>query len=412
MSALRRATCWIYLLRGVQSEGEHHGGQHPSTSQAEARGMTVIPDARRRAIIDQPTFGIHGVSGSFTDVTPADLSLATNVTGAPHYSGHSGGGSIDAYGVSGPVANPVIAGKGYGAADNQGIWRTDNFGESFTHVNTGTGGSDLDGFSWSISVASDGSFILANNGYGTVPGIYKSTDDAVSWRNVFGGDVNRIVCNPFDPLHAIALPHGSFGDDHFYETTDGGETWNDIGNNAVGVYGDGWFISLNTYMVISPNGLFRCHRTAGTWAYTLITSPDLDTPHGGIQMCLAPDGYFYLGGLDTADSRGKIFRSNDDGVTFAVVDDTLGGGNFGPDTIWATLTKIYAMGSFATHTTTASPYGPLGRIADVSNGSSFSPFATPSMVHNGPFGTAVWTDGTRFCFVMACVNAGFIRYVE
>lgn len=358
--------------------------------------------------------GIIGTSGVWVDVTPAGLSLATNVESSPNWSGHHGAGSIDAYGVAAVIVDPTRPNVLYQGADNQGFWKSTNYGETWARVNIGTGGNLIDGFAWSIAPSADGTYILANNGYGTTVGVYKSTDGGVSWALKFAADVNVVLANPFDATHAIITPHFSYGDDHYYETTDSGNTWVDIGTYSVGRSSDGAFLNSTTIILMSPNGLYQLHKSSGTWTSTKVKN--MTGPHGGVTMYRdATNGYFYVGGQDSDTFAGIIARCLISGGgafgTWATVHSNSF--SFGPSSIVGTPNYLYAQGTYATHTTIGSPYGPLSfRVTPAAAGSQWPDFTLPAGIHNGANRLAATTDGTRWTVVGANVNAGTWRWIE
>jgi hypothetical protein len=366
---------------------------------------------------------ISGSSGAWADVTPAAVSLATNVTGATHWTGWSG---TDAFGVAALTVDPTRPGVAFFGAANQGIWKTEDFGSSWRKVTVGLGSSALDGHTWSIAIAGNGNYMLANNGYGSTGGVYRSTDQGDTWTLKVSGDYNYITIDETDPNHAIALPHGP--DDatgNWQESFDGGVTWTNIGPQTPGIYGDGRFINRDTYICGSPTTiggtttaghLFRGVRnSSNNFAWT--TDPGgtrIDGPHGGTQMFVdRVYGYMYIGGVDLNDGgRTKVWRCTlaSGGASWTAVCDLAGAGNYGPATIFATQNYIYAQGNYAIHTS----YGPISHYAPRDNAGvgNWSNFSFDAGMTNGAHGGGAMTDGSRWMIIGANENAGVWRYIE
>lgn len=354
---------------------------------------------------------ISGTAGVWTNVTPAGVSLALDVTASPNWTGHMG---TDAYGVAGLCGDPSRQNVAYFGAAQQGMWKTTDFGLTWAKCNTGPGGSILDGHCWSIAIPSTGDYILANNGYGTNGGCYRSTDGGASWTQVISGDVNYITISDTDPLHVFALPHGP--DDatgNWNESFDGGRTWLNHGAETPGIFGDGAFLNDQTYITQTPNGLFRgtCPGYGQAWTWTE-NALQLSGPHGGTRMMRdGVNGYFYVGGQEVASGRGRIYRCTlaDGGQNWTQLDDSTGG-SYGPATIFASQSKIYAQGNYATH----DPYGPIAIVADRANAGAglWSIFSLHASMNNGAHAACTRTDGLRTVLLCSNENAGVWRYIE
>lgn len=372
-------------------------------------------------VADEVTSGITGTSGIWVDVTPAGISLATDVTGAPNYTGHVGGGSIDAFGAIGMAADPYHAGVAYCGADNQGLWKTINYGLTWSLINNGKTGGIIDGTLWGTSCGP--TYLLSCNGYGTNLGIARSTDGGVSFTQVLAGDIDACVAVcAADTTRCMATTHGpaSPGDPLWKWSADSGVTWSDVtGSNSAAsgpsIANNGSWLDANTFISQGPLGVWQGKESGGTWTWANVLAAESN--HGGTQMFRdATNSKFYVGIALPGPGRQQIFMTtlaNRGNLgTWSVVSDVLGGGAYGSSTVFGTSANIYSQGNYATHTSIGSPYGPVAEHAALPAGTSWGADTLPSGIHNGAHSAAALTDGTRRCVLTANDNAGIWRYIE
>jgi hypothetical protein len=373
----------------------------------------------RNALGRSPLVGITGTSGVWTDVTPAGISLAVDVTGAPNYTGHVGGGSTASFGCIGMAADPYHAGVAYCGADNQGFWKTTNYGLTWFLVNDGKTGGILDGSLWSAAVAP--SYLLVCNGYGTNLGVARSTDGGATFSQVVSGDIDAYVAVcAADPSRCLVTAHGpdAPSDPLWKWSTNSGVTWSDVNgsNTAAGGPGHanlGTWLDAQTFICQGPLGVWQGKESGGTWTWTKVL--DSESNHGGTQMFRdTVNSQFYVGIALVGPGRQQIHRTTfaSRGDSWTLVSDILGGGAYGSSTVFGTIATIYSQGNYATHTTTGSPYGPLAEHAALPAGTSWSTDTLPAGIHNGAHSAAVLTDGSRWCLLTANDNAGIWRYIE
>lgn len=348
---------------------------------------------------------ITGTSGVWTNVTPADMNLAVDLSGIS-----SNPTANDSFAAVGGAADLSRPGVGYVGGCYQGVWRTADYGASWTKTFTATGG--FDGCPWTCRVAPDGSYVIFLNGYGRDLGLWKSTDQGVSFTNVLpAGDVEADVhINPSDSLQVMSMPHGNGATWH--ESLDGCGSWTDHGSLTPGDgCNGGVFVSSSVYLARGPLGLFRMVKSGGSWTSTLTLA--IDGPHGGTSFWRdAVNQFIYVGGVDSSDGRQKIWRTTfaSGGAVWTVVDDALGGGGYATCTIWGSATKIFAHANFATHGT----WGPTARQASPSAGTVWTDAAAnfnAGMINGAMQGFSM-TDGVRTCHIGAFDNAGIWRYIE
>jgi hypothetical protein len=337
----------------------------------------------------------------WTNVTPAWQNLASDLSGIS-----SNPTANDAYGATAPAADPTRPGVAYYGPAYQGVGKTTDYGLTWTQVFAPAGG--FDGTAWRIAVSPDGTYVLALNGYGTSLGVWRSTNGGPNWTQVLGGDnVSGIAINRSDPNQVIVAPHGPSDAAVWYESSDAGQNFSSIGAQDAGIFSDIIFVSSTVLLARSPHGLQRMTKS-GTWSSSVILA-DLEGPHGGSSFHYdAVRDIYYVGGLDNSDNRQKIWRSTNGGLGWTVVSDILGGGGYGPATVWGSTTKLFAQGNFATH----GSYGPLALQADPATGTSWSNATVDAGVTNGAHCACVMTDGVRKVHITANDNAGVWRYIE
>lgn len=331
---------------------------------------------------------------AFSNVSPSDVDMsATDLK----------------FGAAGmavrPTTNRIVVG-----VDKQGLLASDNGGRKFYRIYRPNGGTTLDGHAWSISWASDDSWFACNNGYGTLLGVWRSTDGGVTLERCLDADINTVMINPWDPTEAFACPHGpDHATGHYYRTNDSGDNWDDLGVLGPGIYGDGDWVTINRLIICTPNGLYKVVRSGSTFAVTLVLA--LTGPHGGFKLFNdTVNGRIYVGGQRSSDNFGVIYYSDDDGDTWTLA-YSMGATDYGPATIVASDTYIYAIGHFATH----DPHGPVAYRTLRSNPTGWEVWDIDYAggMTNGANGACVIeeSDGT-VTWVGACANAGVWRYVE
>ena len=124
------------------------------------------------------------------------------------------------YGTQTIVAAPSDPSVVYLGTCNQGIWRTVDGGDSWTKINTGTNGANLDtGRNWTLTVdPTDADTVYTVSGFGQEQGIWKSVDGGVSWRQILPtsvsdqttADIYSLALDPDDPSHILAGAHSGW----------------------------------------------------------------------------------------------------------------------------------------------------------------------------------------------------------
>jgi hypothetical protein len=222
----------------------------------------------------------------------------------------------------------------YAAAGNRtnggdkgtGVLKSADCGATWTLASTGTNGDKLaTGDPWAMLIDPAHSEVLyINNGYGTDPTLYKSTNGGVDWtelapdpEHVTGTGapfVQAIALDPRDGAHLAVTFHANCGAPYtpwcFSQSPDGGATWH-LFNGPTSVPGftiTGWMeassisvLGSTSYLALSPGGVYFTADGGGTW--TLVVAEIDATSYAGSTHVL-PDGTLYIG-----DSGGLVFTS-------------------------------------------------------------------------------------------------------
>jgi hypothetical protein len=110
----------------------------------------------------------------------------------------------------------------YIGAGNDGIWKSTDYGSSWTRINSTIAGSPI-GTPIAVAGTTPATiWVKSRKGNGSV---YKSTDGGVTFNLIGGGqtaDLYSIVVDPYDSTHLVSGRHEA---DRLVESTDGGNTW-------------------------------------------------------------------------------------------------------------------------------------------------------------------------------------------
>ncbi len=375
----------------------------------------------------------HVVATSAADTTKSDT--ATVVVTAPATPGvwinvtpagidlNSSDDNGDNFGFNDVLADPMHPSDVYAYVCYQGVWKSSDFGVTFTKVSAGAS-MDI-GKLWSGAIAPDGSYLLAGVGNGTAPGLYKSTTAGglgTTWTQIFGTTQSAAVgtggavaaysvdIDPGNPQHFVMAFHENDGYAGLVETLDGGSTW--IKHDPPTNFGGSQYVFLinsNVWIVEGQsNG-----GTNGTWqtttgglvngvpstsAWKMVSTAE--HVHGAAQLYNAGNGVLYIGSYKSPDG---VLRSADNGATWNVVFPT------NESAIVGTPKQLYTGMGFAGP---FSPYLASGTL-DGMTWTTTGPFSTtPSAMTWGPKRMAVVFDGTHSIIVAGMWDAGIWRYVE
>ncbi len=232
-----------------------------------------------------------------------------------------------------------------------GVWKTEDAGTSWENISDGyfNVGSIGD-----IKVApSDPNVIWVGTGSGcprgnisTGDGIYRSTDAGKTWSHVWSPgfvQVPEMVVHPENPDHLYAAVLGDmFGAGPvrgIYETTDGGQSWNQIlfiseqtGFNDIEMdpsnprilYAAAWTSYRKPWTIHSGSdegGIFRSKDGGATWDKLEGGLPDGMV--GKIDVTVSPPNPDRLWALvEAPNDRGGVYRSEDGGDSWTRVNDS------------------------------------------------------------------------------------------
>jgi photosystem II stability/assembly factor-like uncharacterized protein len=260
---------------------------------------------------------------------------------------HRGGRTVAATGVPGQ-ANVFYVG-----ACNGGVWKTTDFGHTWTPIfddqPTGSIGA--------IAVApSNPEIIYVGSGEGlqrpdlsTGDGIYKSIDGGKNWRHVGlrdGQQIPKIIVDPKNPnrlfVAVLGHPYGANAERGVFRSDDGGATWQkalykDENTGASGLA----FDSTNSQIIYASlwcsrhgpwengqwqgvgSGLFKSTDDGTTWRQLTSGLPTAEQGLGRIGFCIAPSDPKCIYARVDSRQRGGVYRSNDAGESWQQVNSEL-----------------------------------------------------------------------------------------
>lgn len=256
---------------------------------------------------------------------------------------HRGGRTVGAVGVP---SQPNVF---YIGVNNGGVWKTNDYGRTwkpiFDDQPTGSIG-DI------VVSPSNPSVIYVGSGEGLQrpdlsvgDGIYKSTDGGKTWINTGLKEAQQIGGLAIDPKNenrvfaaALGHPYGPNTERGVYRTLDGGKTWERIlyidentgaiqvtidPNNANIIYADMWAGRQgpweNGAWNGSESGLFKSTDGGSTWKKLTNGLPTTGQGLARIGFCIAPSNSNRLYATVEAGKYGGIYRSNDAGETWALM---------------------------------------------------------------------------------------------
>jgi hypothetical protein len=353
--------------------------------------------------------------GTWVNVTPAAINLTDDLDC----------GNYGSTAVQGDPSNPGVA---YTQFNCQGIWKTTNYGQTWSLVSTGTNGPTVSDCAGGLTVIPNSVaggaatlFETCKRG-GTFPatGLWKSTNNGVDWvKETVAGSPGTDgfyppVVDPYDPTHLLMAGHIT---DDLFESVNGGVTWTKP-NIPAGIASSQGTLGINfvktgtpastrtTWLAMAPltgggAGTWRTTNGGSTW--TKVSNGE----HGnGDTQTYQPDasGRFYIAEQYAANGDG-VLTSTDYGVTW-----THQGLNQPETVVFGDSKFIYAMYGWAE--------GP-GNIINPAFESGVSPGTgtwtapgTPGAMSQGPAQAAVLNNGTRNILLAANYNAGIWMYVE
>ena len=294
----------------------------------------------------KPSIAVSGFF-SFVLILSAVTPLAAQQFSPDLYAGlrwrmigpYRGGRTVAAAGIP---AQPNVF---YVAANDGGIWKTDDFGRTwkplFDDQPTGSIGA--------LAIApSDPNIIYAGSGEGLQrpdlsvgDGIYKSTDGGKTWRHLGlrdGQQIPAILVDPRDPKRLIVAvlghPYGPNAERGVFRSTDGGETWQKVlykdentgaidlafdPTNARTIYAVLWAARQgpweNGEWSGANSGLFKSTDGGTTWQQLTGGLPTPAQGLGRIGIAIAPSDPSRMYALVEA-KPSALYRSDDAGANW------------------------------------------------------------------------------------------------
>ena len=242
-----------------------------------------------------------------------------------------------------------------GAAGGGGVWKTTDYGETWTSITDGAGFKSTAIGALEVP-ASDTSIVYAGTGSESIRanvttgrGVYKSTDAGSSWQFMGlenAGQIGDIKAHPenADRVFVAALGH-PFGKNEqrgVFRSTDGGQTWEKVlyASDSTGavdlafhpekpnvVYAAMWRAERKPWTIISGNdggdGLYKSTDGGDTW--TRLEGGLPTGLVGKIDVAVtpaAPDRVYAL--VEAPGDAQGLYRSDDAGGSWSQVSDTSG----------------------------------------------------------------------------------------
>jgi len=261
--------------------------------------------------------------------------------------GPSRGGRVTA--VAGHRDTP---GTFFMGATGGGVWKTDDYGQSWQNVSDGyfaTGSigairvADTDPAIVYVGTGSDGirSNVIAGRG------VYRSDDGGATWRFAGLRDVGQIgavLIHPADPdlVYVAAIGHafGPSAERGVYRSRDGGRSWERVlfvsdSTGAVDlefapddprvIYASMWRVERRPWTIISgarEGGVYKSTDGGDTWARLAGGLPDGLVGKSDLAVSAADPARVYV--LMEAEPGGGLYRSDDRGAHFTLVSTQAG----------------------------------------------------------------------------------------
>jgi photosystem II stability/assembly factor-like uncharacterized protein len=244
--------------------------------------------------------------------------------------------------ISGVVQQPSVF---YMAPNNGGVWKTTNYGRTWTPIFDGQDTGSIG----SLAIApSDPNVVYVGSGEGLQrpdlsvgDGIYKSTDAGRTWRHLGlrdGQQIPSVIVDPHDPnrlfVAVLGHPYGPNAERGVYRSTDGGESFQkvlgkDENTGAVqvsfdpadarSVYASLWCARQAPWEITDSfqgpgSGLFKSTDGGNTWKELRGGLPTIAQGLGRIGIGIAPsDSQRIYAMVDADQEHGGVYRTDDGG---------------------------------------------------------------------------------------------------
>jgi photosystem II stability/assembly factor-like uncharacterized protein len=237
------------------------------------------------------------------------------------------------------------------AANNGGVWKTTDFGQTWSAIFDG----EPTGSIGAVAIAqSDPNVIYVGSGEGIQRpdlsvgnGMYKSTDGGKTWTHEGledGFQISEIAVDPHDAnrlfVAVLGHPYAANETRGVYRSTDGGASWQKAlykdentgavsveldPTNAQVVYADLWSArrppwTTGNSINGATSGLFKSTDGGNTWKQLTEGLPTIAQGLGRIGIGIAPsDSNRVYAWVDADNQHGGIYRSDDAGATWSRV---------------------------------------------------------------------------------------------
>jgi photosystem II stability/assembly factor-like uncharacterized protein len=305
-----------------------------------------LPRARPLLVVLLLGLGLLAPRPGTAQTAPVDTALVRDLNA--RMVGPTRGGRVTA--VEGHSAHPKTFYMG--AAGGGGVWKTTNYGETWTNLTDGAGfrstaigAIEVPAADTSVVYVGTGSECIRAN-VTTGRGVYKSTDAGASWAFLGlpdAGQIGAITTHPENPdrvfVAALGHPFRKNEQRGVFRSSDGGETWEKVlyASDSTGavdlavhpenpdvLYAAMWRAERKPWTILSGNdggdGLYRSTDGGDTWTKL---SGGLPTGLvGRIDVAVTPAAPNRLYALvEAPGSKQGLYRSDDRGDTWRQVND-------------------------------------------------------------------------------------------
>ena len=325
--------------------------------------------------------------------------------------------STNAFGPGAVVGDPSRPSDLYVGAGNVGLWKSSDYGSTWTQINTAIPGSPI-GAPIAVAGTTPATNVLGSTAERATVRFTSRPTGVFRSRSRVGDRLGTslIRVDPYDATHLVSGLHEADG---IVESTDGGDTWHLVNGAPPPAESRGTRSSsiravprrrARLGLPIAQDGAAPVMTSdeGASWAIPagLSTPSDagvngLQHPHGCTQLYQTGSTLF-VGGL-YGPGQG-VYRSTNRGMSWSRVDT----GQAPEAVVWGTPKSVYAMWGWACSDCN------LGTNFETSPqpGTTWSSATVPAALVIGPNSLVVTSDGTHSIFVGAMWAEGLWRYVE